>query len=71
MIIFFLSSMPRMRNKQGQRIDLRTGQPYESYNDHPDTTYIIRPSHKQPQHRTHSDPQPTPTRPQPLTLTYS
>ena len=67
--------MPRMRNNHGQRIDLRTGKPYESYNDHPDTTYLIRPSHEQPQprpqHRTLSDPQPTPTRPQPLVLTYS
>ena len=67
--------MPRMRNSEGQRINPRTGQPYESYNDHPDTTYLIRPSHEQPlprpQHRTCSDPQPTPNRPQPLALTYS
>ena len=67
--------MSRTRNNQGQRIDQGTGHPYESYNDHPDTTYPIRPSHEQPQpqpqHRTCSDPQPTPTRPQPLALTYS
>ena len=77
MINFILSSMPRMRNNQGQRIDPKTSQHYESSNDHPDSTYPIPPSHEQPQpqprpqHRTRSDPQPTPDRPQPLALTYS
>ena len=56
--------MPRMRNNQGQRIDPRTEQPYESYNEQPQP----EPRH---QRRTRSDPQPTPTRPQPLALTYS
>ena len=55
--------MPRMRNSQGQRIDPRTGQPYD-------------PESRPVQHRTRSDPEPTATRPQPdqdepLALTYS
>ena len=74
MVNFIFSSMPRMRNNQGQRIDPRTGQPYESYSDYPDTIYPIRPSHEQhqprSQHLTYSDPQPTPSRPQSLDLTY-
>ena len=69
-LILFYQTMPRMRNTQGQRIDQKTGQSYESYNYHPDTTYPIRPSHEQPQpwpqHCTYSDPQPTLNRTQPL-----
>ena len=72
----YYQAIPRMRNSQGQRINPRTGQSYESYNDHPDTTYPIRPSHEPqpqpwPQHRTRSDPQPTHNQPQPLALIYS
>ena len=71
--------MPRMRNNLRQRIDARTGLPYELCNDHQDIIYPIRPTHKQPQPQpqpqpqlhTRSVPQPTPSRHQPLALTYS